>query len=325
MKCIWIGDMKSRVDRIKLQAVLENCHTWAMRVLRPWISGYIDLWKHNICLQSSKPTSDTGDMIEADKSLYQLVASEIEESVDEDQIQNDVLVSALREIMKQELGTQHDKLQAALRPLLLDTMKQELRTQHDIIQTSLRPLMPDSNPGMIKISTTRDMGTQTDDRSTAPGGKSSKPAVVSKVFSDTTSTAYSFFSFEITRREWLSRQKLQNSLIHIRSFSVVGDGKSMWRYAPPNKVRLHKAKLPLRGKNILIRLPIIYNDGTQSDGSTHSSERTNVRDTTPMSANFEQLSIREPVPAIPGNPNEAVDKPAFGKAEDFEFTFDFKL
>lgn len=37
--------MTSIVNLIKLRAILENLHTWAMRVLRPWISSYIDQWR----------------------------------------------------------------------------------------------------------------------------------------------------------------------------------------------------------------------------------------------------------------------------------------
>lgn len=46
MKCIWLGHMNSIIDVIHFRTILENCHTWAMRVLRPWISGYIDQWKY---------------------------------------------------------------------------------------------------------------------------------------------------------------------------------------------------------------------------------------------------------------------------------------
>ncbi|KEY71293.1 hypothetical protein S7711_05886 [Stachybotrys chartarum IBT 7711] len=46
MDCIWVGNMTTMVDMINLQAILENLHTWAMRVLRPWISLCIDHWKH---------------------------------------------------------------------------------------------------------------------------------------------------------------------------------------------------------------------------------------------------------------------------------------
>lgn len=33
------------LDISKFRAILENLHTWAMRVLRPWISTYIDQWR----------------------------------------------------------------------------------------------------------------------------------------------------------------------------------------------------------------------------------------------------------------------------------------
>ncbi|KAH6636948.1 hypothetical protein F5144DRAFT_569209 [Chaetomium tenue] len=46
MACIWRGDMTLVSDLIKLRAILENTHTWAMREQRPRISAYIDLWKY---------------------------------------------------------------------------------------------------------------------------------------------------------------------------------------------------------------------------------------------------------------------------------------
>ncbi|KAH8175072.1 hypothetical protein LIA77_06491 [Sarocladium implicatum] len=45
MDCVWKGDATSLTDLLRLEALLENLHTWAMRVLRPWISSYLDLWK----------------------------------------------------------------------------------------------------------------------------------------------------------------------------------------------------------------------------------------------------------------------------------------
>ncbi|KAH7156579.1 hypothetical protein EDB81DRAFT_945022 [Dactylonectria macrodidyma] len=45
MDCIWKGDTTLLFDRIQLQAILDNAHTWAMHELRPWISRYIDQWK----------------------------------------------------------------------------------------------------------------------------------------------------------------------------------------------------------------------------------------------------------------------------------------
>lgn len=38
--------MTNLVDIFKFQAILENCHAWAMRELRPWVSQYIDQWRY---------------------------------------------------------------------------------------------------------------------------------------------------------------------------------------------------------------------------------------------------------------------------------------
>ncbi|KAF4461146.1 hypothetical protein FALBO_12064 [Fusarium albosuccineum] len=45
MRHIWNGDMTKIKDVVKFQLILENIHTWAMRVFKPLISSYIDLWK----------------------------------------------------------------------------------------------------------------------------------------------------------------------------------------------------------------------------------------------------------------------------------------
>jgi len=44
MCCVWDGDVRIPSNMIKLEAVLENLHTYAMHELRPWISSYIDQW-----------------------------------------------------------------------------------------------------------------------------------------------------------------------------------------------------------------------------------------------------------------------------------------
>ncbi|KAI1768474.1 hypothetical protein GGR53DRAFT_410512 [Hypoxylon sp. FL1150] len=45
MICAWKGFMTTIVDIVRLEAILENLHTWATRVLKPWISHCIDQWK----------------------------------------------------------------------------------------------------------------------------------------------------------------------------------------------------------------------------------------------------------------------------------------
>ncbi|KEY65162.1 hypothetical protein S7711_04252 [Stachybotrys chartarum IBT 7711] len=45
MRAVWQGDMMNLQDTAKFQIILENVHTWAMRVFRPQISSYIDMWR----------------------------------------------------------------------------------------------------------------------------------------------------------------------------------------------------------------------------------------------------------------------------------------
>ncbi|KAM5343898.1 hypothetical protein ACJ41O_012435 [Fusarium nematophilum] len=49
MRAIWEGDMTRLGDIIKFQVILENTHTWAMRVFKPLVSSYIDQWKYVHC------------------------------------------------------------------------------------------------------------------------------------------------------------------------------------------------------------------------------------------------------------------------------------
>ncbi|KAH7322889.1 hypothetical protein B0I35DRAFT_426680 [Stachybotrys elegans] len=46
MRPVWKGNMRQVEDVAKFQLILENIHTWAMRVFRPTISSYIDLWRN---------------------------------------------------------------------------------------------------------------------------------------------------------------------------------------------------------------------------------------------------------------------------------------
>ncbi|KIL84595.1 hypothetical protein FAVG1_12121 [Fusarium avenaceum] len=48
-KRLWSGNMTELVDTFKLQMILENLHTWAMREFKPLISTYINQWKYVHC------------------------------------------------------------------------------------------------------------------------------------------------------------------------------------------------------------------------------------------------------------------------------------
>jgi hypothetical protein len=49
MHAVWNGNMTKLVDTFKLQMILDNLHTWAMREFKPLISTYIDQWKYVHC------------------------------------------------------------------------------------------------------------------------------------------------------------------------------------------------------------------------------------------------------------------------------------
>ncbi|KAJ3524926.1 hypothetical protein NM208_g11860 [Fusarium decemcellulare] len=55
MQLIWSGTLTLMVDILALKTILENCHTWATRVLKPWISRQIDLWKQQCPKDCPKP------------------------------------------------------------------------------------------------------------------------------------------------------------------------------------------------------------------------------------------------------------------------------
>ncbi|KAF4119677.1 hypothetical protein GMORB2_4586 [Geosmithia morbida] len=45
MRAIWEGDMTKLTDSINFRIILENAHTWAMRVFKPLMASYITAWK----------------------------------------------------------------------------------------------------------------------------------------------------------------------------------------------------------------------------------------------------------------------------------------
>lgn len=49
MHAVWSGDMTELVDAFELQMILENVHTWAMRVFKPLIATYIEQWNYVHC------------------------------------------------------------------------------------------------------------------------------------------------------------------------------------------------------------------------------------------------------------------------------------
>ncbi|KAI1840806.1 hypothetical protein JX266_013013 [Neoarthrinium moseri] len=81
MVCIWVGDMTKIIHLIELEAILENLHTWAMRVLQPWISQHIDSWRLCSQLKSSALPDDVeirelGGVVLANSQADDTVAEE---------------------------------------------------------------------------------------------------------------------------------------------------------------------------------------------------------------------------------------------------------
>lgn len=57
MRLVWEGDMTKFEDIVKFRIIIENTHTWAMRVFKPLMASYIDQWKHVHC----QTVSDTAN------------------------------------------------------------------------------------------------------------------------------------------------------------------------------------------------------------------------------------------------------------------------
>src|SRR5690349_20538779 len=46
MQCIWMGDMTDLHAIQEFRLILENTHTWAVRVFRPLSSTYVEQWRY---------------------------------------------------------------------------------------------------------------------------------------------------------------------------------------------------------------------------------------------------------------------------------------
>ncbi|KAF5253721.1 hypothetical protein FANTH_1413 [Fusarium anthophilum] len=55
MQLIWEGDMTETRDIREFQIILENTYTWAMRVFKHQINGFIELWRAAHCSVESTP------------------------------------------------------------------------------------------------------------------------------------------------------------------------------------------------------------------------------------------------------------------------------
>jgi hypothetical protein len=108
------------MDIIKLEAIIDNLHTWAMRELRPWISQYLDLWllRHPlpspVIFGSGVEPGDLED--QADESAMTLYARHdnnmSEEARETSEEEN------LRALLRDLLSSHHEGLMSGLKAFL---------------------------------------------------------------------------------------------------------------------------------------------------------------------------------------------------------------
>jgi hypothetical protein len=121
MICIWEGDMTTVMGIIELETILENLHTWAMRVLRPWISHYIDQWKYHFPLRPEVSRDEQQVEVVDDADLYHepSLVARCEHDSDAGGEQNDQENEVewerwFRDIFRDEAQTLIDKVESLL-------------------------------------------------------------------------------------------------------------------------------------------------------------------------------------------------------------------
>ncbi|RYP90119.1 hypothetical protein DL770_003741 [Monosporascus sp. CRB-9-2] len=146
MVCIWEGNMTRIVHMFELQAILENTHTWAVRVLRPWISHHIDQWKSFCHTGRGREQEESVENDLTDRFGALVLANPLpkvaDELLDGDSVQG-VKNSELKMLFKEQNS------------LLLAEMRELLGTQRATSNTERSNKRPPSE--------TRSISTQTDD------------------------------------------------------------------------------------------------------------------------------------------------------------------
>ncbi|KAJ3467576.1 hypothetical protein MRS44_005140 [Fusarium solani] len=129
MQVIWRGSLTRIVDILELQAILQNCQTWATRVLRPWISRQIDLWKQQ-CPDDCPRPFDGSLRRRAAQSRNTSNRSTHDENAPEKESDNNQNKDAdIRQMIREE----HDRL---LKQLLKDPVETKRPTRSIGTQTS---------------------------------------------------------------------------------------------------------------------------------------------------------------------------------------------
>lgn len=259
--------MTKLIDHLKLQAILENCHTWAVRVLRPWISGYIDLWKNKsssekIPIPGNNASGDIRHgLTEEGLALIRRLTLEVEGDPANDSEEEDALVSTLRDMIKKEFGFHHDQIRERLGSSLLDPV---LRKQ--------------------TASSTRDFGTQTDieprsqnEKSNPYGSDMAEPYISSDTQVPVSRESPSLRAIRTIAPSGISTHYVEET--------------PCGAYVPPDKINFYKKKIAWNGKNIMINLPIISREEIFQTASTTQPKSAKASDIGDLSALYWKLKL----------------------------------
>jgi hypothetical protein len=123
MSPIWEGRMTRVLDCLKFQAILENIHNWATRVLKPLISTYISQWKYQFP-EDRGPEDDHAEDSLGDGAK---LASRQE--------------NTLRSILREEHKHESAKLLRRVESIVEETLKKALRPSNPVRSVGTQTLM----------------------------------------------------------------------------------------------------------------------------------------------------------------------------------------
>ncbi|RSL45692.1 hypothetical protein CEP54_014173 [Fusarium duplospermum] len=151
MQVIWRGSLTRMVDIFELRAILENCHTWATRVLRPWISRQIDLWKQHCPDDCPRPFDASLRRRAAQSKNTSNRPIRNENAPEEESGKNENKDVDLRQIIREE----HDRLLKQLSKAPVETPPIETKRPTRSIATQTGPASPDVDRHPLEKSAVR--------------------------------------------------------------------------------------------------------------------------------------------------------------------------
>ncbi|KAM5346391.1 hypothetical protein ACJ41O_009396 [Fusarium nematophilum] len=244
--CIWAGNLTQMIDVLYLKAILDNCRIWASRVLKPWISSQIDLWKQQC-------PDDCSDPFEATLRRRKEPASGGIDGDNESRIEGTKGHETLRKLLREE----HDRL---LRGLQLEKRKVATRSMGTQTDEDLRNPPSKTNPGARDVTplgrktwsafnfpTEAHLGFQyLPSRKPAPGKSPRRPAPTSQ---PTTST----FTFSPSVKIPVTRPQPEKA-------SAWGGTGTILFQAPKTDIFKHKKKLNGKDRFVMVKLPNVSSE-----------------------------------------------------------------